>query len=382
MAFGQRADYATRQSIRLEKLTSIVFAVINDITYDRRMQRICDSLAKGGYDVTLIGRELKNSKPLEPTSFKTIRLRCLFGKGKLFYLEYNLRLFLKLMFMRADVYAAADLDTIAPCFKVAWLKRKRKVFDAHEYFQEVPEVVNRPFIKKVWSWVGKFFVPRADLAMTVSESLADEFQKLYGIRFETIRNVPRKSTAAIANQPGNYLLYQGALNEGRGLAQLIDAMKTIDMPLKIVGEGDLSDELRKKVKALKLGDKIEFLGYIPPDRLEEITSNAWLGLNLLENKGKSYYYSLANKFFDYINHGVPSLSMDFPEYRKINERYEVCLLLDNLQLHNIVRAVYSLKNNAVKYGQLQKNCLAAREEFNWENEQKKLLAGFEKILKK
>ncbi|HXH18454.1 MAG TPA: hypothetical protein VNJ07_05175, partial [Chitinophagales bacterium] len=141
-------------------MPSIIFTVINDIAYDRRMHRICESLTHAGWNVTLIGRKLQYSKPLPPTPFKALRLRCRFNKGKLFYLEYNFRLFWKLLFMSADVYGATDLDTIIPCFKAAWLKRKKKVFDAHEFFEEVPEVVDRKFTQTVWRWVGKIFVPR------------------------------------------------------------------------------------------------------------------------------------------------------------------------------------------------------------------------------
>ncbi len=337
------------------------------------MLRICESLSKNGFDVTLIGRELTQSKPLPQFLFKTIRLHCLFNKGKFFYLEYNFRLFWKLLFMNTDVYAAVDLDTIIPCFKAAWLKGKKKVFDAHEYFEEVPEVVNRPVTKMIWKWVGKVFVPYTDLAMTVSESIVEQFQTLYGIRFETIRNVPKKITLPVSNHSGNYLLYQGALNEGRGLEQLLEAMQSIDMPLKIAGEGDLSESLRQKVKSLGLQQKVEFLGFVAPEKLDALTANAWLGLNLLENKGLSYYYSLANKFFDYINHGIPSLNMDFPEYRKINAQFEVSLLLKDLSAQAIVKSISSLKDNPAVYERLRENCVAAREELNWEKEEQKLL---------
>lgn len=301
-----------------------------------------------------------------------MRLHCVFNKGKLFYLEYNFRLFLKLLFMRADVYAAVDLDTIIPCFTVALLKGKKKAFDAHEYFEEVPEVVNRPLTKAVWRFVGRIFAPRADLATTVSESLAEQLQHLYDIRFETIRNVPHRATA-ISNQTGNYLLYQGALNEGRGLEQLIEAMQNIDMPLKITGEGDLSEALRNKVNTLGLQQKIEFLGFVSPEKLDALTAHAWLGLNLLEHKGLSYYYSLANKFFDYVNHAVPSLNMDFPEYRKINTQFEVGVLLKELSSQNIMEAIQFLKDNPAQYARLRGNCIAAKEEFNWEREEQKLL---------
>ena len=63
---------------------SIFFLVTTDITYDQRMIRICTSLAKAGYKITLIGRKMKTSVPLIEQSFKQKRIRCFFEKGKLF----------------------------------------------------------------------------------------------------------------------------------------------------------------------------------------------------------------------------------------------------------------------------------------------------------
>src|SRR5687768_10708112 len=122
----------------------IVFAVTTDLNYDQRMQRICTSLAMHGYEVLLVGREWKVSKPLQKQLYQQHRLKCFFSKGKFFYLEYNLRLFFYLLFKKADAYCAADLDTALPvCFK-AGLSGKPFIFDAHEYFPHVPEVIRRP----------------------------------------------------------------------------------------------------------------------------------------------------------------------------------------------------------------------------------------------
>ena len=71
----------------------IYFTVTNDLTYDQRMHRICTSLAENGYDVTLVGFIKKDSVPLKKEKFRQKRLSCLFKKGKLFYAEYNTRLF-------------------------------------------------------------------------------------------------------------------------------------------------------------------------------------------------------------------------------------------------------------------------------------------------
>lgn len=346
------------------------------------MHRICSSLARHGWRVTLVGRLLPDSVPLHNYPFQTERLACFFRRGKLFYLEYNCRLFVKLLFTSADVFAAVDLDTIIPCFIVAALKGKKKMLDAHEYFQEVPEVTGRPFTKKIWELVGRWFIPRADVAITVSESLAEEFYRLYGKRFTVIRNVPLRDEAqeaATSGGEGRFMLYQGALNAGRGLEQLLLAMRHLDIPLKIAGEGDLSEQLRSQAKALGVDTKVEFLGKVAPDKLRALTRQAWLGLNLLENNSLSYYYSLANKFFDYLSCGVPSLTMNFPEYRRINNRYMVSLLLNEPTPEGIVQAVRQLESNPALYDKLQSNALLASKEYHWEKEEQKLLAVMEQV---
>ena len=269
-------------------MSSIIFTVTNDISYDRRMHRICTSLASHGFEVMIIGRKLSYSVPIPHVNYGTKRVSCFFNRGKLFYLEYNIRLFFILLLTRAEIYAAVDLDTIIPCFTVAILQGKRKAYDAHEYFSEVPEVVHRPLVRSIWEWVGNIFVPMADVATTVSKSLAEIFTKKYKVPFVAIMNVPYMAEE-ISLERGQYLLYQGALNKGRGLEQLIEGMQVIDMPLKIAGEGDLSEALRHKVNKLGLQNKIEFLGFVLPENLGALTSGAYIGLNLLENDGLSYY---------------------------------------------------------------------------------------------
>jgi glycosyltransferase involved in cell wall biosynthesis len=336
------------------------------------MQRICNTLVANNYTVTIVGRKLKNSLPLETKSYKEIRLNCFFNKGKLFYLEYNIRLLWFLLFYEADIYTAIDVDTIIPVYGASFIKSKKRVFDAHEYFEEVPEVVNRKITKAIWSIVAKKFIPLYDVCYTVGESLGKEFEKLYLKKFGVIKNVP-DLIAAENNTKGKYLLYQGALNEGRGIEPLIKAMHHLKIPLKIAGEGDLSTYLRALVKKEQLENKIEFLGFVKPNDLPALTSNAFIGLNLLENKGKSYYYSLANKFFDYIQAEVPVITMNFPEYENILQQYEVGVLLHELTHEAIVNAVQTFQHNETFYTNCRNACRMAKQEYNWQNESKKLL---------
>jgi glycosyltransferase involved in cell wall biosynthesis len=374
VAHGQRTGSQRRTGqINLDTLKRVIFTVTNDLTYDRRMQRICKTLSAHGFQVTLVGRKLRHSVSLEKKSFEQIRLQCFFNKGKLFYIEYNIRLFWLLIFLKADIFCAIDLDTIVPVFWVSFFKRKKRFFDAHEYFEEVPEVVRRKSVQWVWRMVARIYVRRFHVCYTVSQSLADEFRKYYMKHFEVVRNVPDLIEKENVNE-GKYLLYQGALNEGRGLELLIEAMQHIDIPLKIAGEGDLSDELRLLMREKELDNKIEFLGFVPPDNLPALTENAFAGLNLLENKCKSYYYSLANKYFDYMQAEVPVITMNFPEYRNINALYETAVLLHELSVDSICEAVKKLKNEKTLYLKLKQSCRQAKKEFNWQRESKKLIS--------
>ena len=76
----------------------IIFTVTTDLSYDQRMGRICSALAEAGFEIELVGRKRKISKALKQKKYKQTRLFCWFDKGKAFYIEYNLRLFVYLLF--------------------------------------------------------------------------------------------------------------------------------------------------------------------------------------------------------------------------------------------------------------------------------------------
>ena len=359
----------------------IIFTVTNDLCYDQRMQRICSSLAGAGYDVMLVGRILKSSQSLDSFPFLQRRLRCFFTKGKFFYIEYNIRLYFYLLFQRADIICAIDLDTIVPCYYAAKTKGAKTAYDAHELFPEVPEVVSRPRIQKIWRWVEKTFTPKMDLVYTVSQSISDIFEKEYNRKVYTIRNLPLLQEKPTSSHPSSqrYLLYQGALNEGRGIEHLIEAMQDLDIDLYLAGEGDLSAQLQEQVQDLHLENKVKFLGFKKPEELKRITAAAFIGLNLLEMSGFSYYYSLANKFSDYIQAGLPQVCINFPEYKRLNDQYHVALLVENLDKNTIKEVISRLIEDKELYDKVRENCFVCRLELNWQNEEKKLVEIYEQL---
>ncbi|GAB3204250.1 glycosyltransferase involved in cell wall biosynthesis [Pontibacter aydingkolensis] len=356
----------------------LLFAVTTDLNHDQRMQRICGSLAKQGYEVELIGRQKPDSKPLLQQPYTQHRIRCKYNEGKLFYLEYMLRLYFYLGTRRYDALCAIDLDTALPVYFQAKKKQVPFIYDAHEYFPEVIEVTDRKLVKAAWTAIEKFIVTRTKYAYTVTQSIADIFYRKYNTRFEVIRNMPVLQPSAPVSKEPRTILYQGAVNTGRGLEPLLEAMVGLDAKLIICGIGDEFDNLKILAKDLKIEDRVEFKGQVLPGDLLQITRTCRVGMMLLENKGLSYYYSLANKFFDYVHAGVPQLVIDFPEYRQLNEKYKVGLLT-SLDVKELRGKLALLLTDEQLYQTLTANCLEAKQELNWQHEEQKLLRFYEEL---
>jgi glycosyltransferase involved in cell wall biosynthesis len=354
-------------------LKHIYFTVTNDLTYDQRMHRICHSLATNGFKVTLVGRRLKTSVPLQPKTYDQKRLTCLFNKGLLFYAEYNLRLFFYLVRKKMDAICAIDLDTILPCLFVSKLKSVRRIYDAHEYFTELKEVRTRPLVKWFWHQIERSCVPRFKYGYTVSEGLANEFKSRYGRQYRVIRNLPVLTPLKDHPREEKYLFYGGAVNEARGFEYLVPAMKDIDCKLVIVGDGNFMAQLKELIQKYRVEDKVELKGMLPPGDLRSYAENAALGVALAEMEGVNQYHALPNKFLDYIHAALPQVTMNYPEYSKINAVYKVAVLVKELSVSEVARALKEALSNNDLLIELRQNCLVAREKFNWQQEEKKLI---------
>lgn len=361
------------------KVKKIIFTVTNDLNYDQRMQRICGTLADAGYDILLVGRKLKTSHLLLNRNYKQQRLNCWFSKGKLFYSEFNIRLFFYLLFKKTDCICAIDLDTILPCYYISKIKGIKRVYDAHEYFSQLDEVVSRPNIYRFWHRIEKKMIPGFKNGYTVCDSLANEFTKNYNVNYKVIRNMPLLSLINDEIRSQNVILYQGAVNKGRGLDKLVLAMKNVNAQLWVCGEGNFMDDMKSAVRSSNLSDKIIFYGMLEPDVLKKKTLGSYIAINPFERKGLNQYLSLSNKFFDYIHAGIPQVTMNYPEYRRINDQYKIAELIDNLDPDTIANAINKLLNDKELYSQLKQNCLAAKQELNWQNEKDKLLNFYQEL---
>ncbi len=348
----------------------IYFTVTNDLSYDQRMHRICTSLFQNGFKITLVGRKLKTSVPLQQRPFEQKRIRCFFNKSFLFYTEYNLRLFFYMLTKEIDAICAIDLDTILPGQFISKIKKVTRIYDAHEYFTELKEVRTRPLIRKFWGTVERFAVPKFKLGYTVTEGLAEAFQKVYGKQYKVIRNLPVLLPLEALIERESFILYHGAVNEGRGFEFLIPAMKKIHYPLVICGDGNFMEQLKTLIVANKVEEKVHLKGMLLPEQLRAMAQKASLGIGLAEKEGLNQFHALPNKFLEYMHAGLPQVAMNFPEYQKINNQYKIAVLIDELSVDIVVRIINQIMNDDHQLKLLEENARKAREIYNWQAEEK------------
>ncbi len=371
-------------------LKRVIVSVINDLVTDQRVNKSCLTLQKAGFEVLLVGRRQRKSPPMDDRPYKSHRMKLLFEKGPMFYATFNIRLFIFLLFHRCDCLLSNDLDTLLPNFWISKLKRIPLIYDSHEYFTEVPELVSRPKVQRVWKRIEEYVVPKLPEMITVNQSIADLFHEKYGIKVHIIRNIPmRKMLPAPASRqevgldPNKHMLVlQGSgINIHRGSEELLDAMQYLDdCQLVIIGGGDVLPILKEKVAANHWDDRVKFFPRMPYQQMMAITQLAELGFTLDKDTNLNYRFSLPNKLFDYIQAGVPIIASHLTEIERIITDYNIGTFIDNHEPKTIAVTIQNALNDEKILSLWKNNLIFAAQNLCWENEEEVLLKIYEKYV--
>ena len=363
-------------------------SVINDLYTDPRVDKTCLTLVNMGFEVILIGCRHRHSPALLPRAYQTRRLRLLFKRGPLFFAEFNIKLFFYLLFKRCDILTANDLDTLLPNFLISRFRRKKLVYDSHEYYCNLISVIHRPFVRKVWLSIEKFCFPKLKHVTTVCDSIAQAYQKEYGVEVKVVRNIPPKAnppitenraTLALPEDKMIVILQGNNISEDRGAEELIEAMPYVkDAFLLIVGDGAALPALKIRVKELGIAERVVFTGRVQADLLYNYTYLADIGVSFEKGNSLSYYYSLPNKIFEYMKANTPFISSNLPERVAIVEKYNTGIIIDDLAPQIIANAINEMTENKALYQQFKANCPLAAQELNWENEEQVIREVYDK----
>ncbi len=351
----------------------IIVLVTNDLTHDRRMLRTCSSLSQRGWRVLFLGRTSKDSIAINVSEFECKRVKCHFNSGAFFYGEILIRFVNVLRKISFRRILCADIDTIG-VLRFIKTRDKRVYFDAHELFTEVPELKGQWLKQKIWLSWARWHMTRVDVAWTVGSSLSKILSERYNRSFAVIHNVPwsvKMNQKTTSDSRILSLVYIGVLNPNRGLDLLIAVVRRLShIRLTIIGGGVEETYLQTLSQEC---NRIKIVGQVAPEAIYAYLNKSDVGINLLDGTSLNYFYSLANKVFDYFQAGLPVLCMSFPEYIRLADDFDCMYFVDEYSERSIEAALLLIDKHDPQWQKKTREALRARAHFTWEKEAEKLL---------
>lgn len=289
---------------------------------------------------------------------------------------------------RPDIYHAHDLQALPWVWLIAKLQGAPIIYDAHEISAD------RTALHRVGGAVRileGLIARRCDAMITTTDIRADYFVAEYGVeRPVVLQNRPHFRDAPCTRKLRDALdlpedlpivLYQGGLQRGRGLRLLVEQVPHIPLAhFVFLGDGLLRDELRQRVVTLGVAERVHFIPAVPWQELAEWTASADVGVQLLENTGLNHYSTDSNKLFEYGMAGVAVIASDFPEIRRVVDRYGFGELVDPSDSLAVRNALLRLVNERDLRQAYARNAWRNRQQLSWETQEPALFKLYGRLL--
>ena len=303
----------------------------------------------------------------------------------------------------ADIYHCHEVD--ASLFagiriKKEFMKQDRNVkliYDSHEYWPGAFEdrFSNRLLkyiVKRFITWWEKRALKYCDYIITANSIVRGYFLLLDRFaNVEVLYNCPRLELFkenTIGDKPFGIICHEGSLPFDRGLKIMVEAIRKLkqknsSVKLLIVGDvfGDERKWLNQKVKEYSLENNIELTGWLPYEDVGEHIQKASIGLILFQpTKVNNMLGGPPNKLFNYMRYGLPVVSADFPEMRRIINENDCGLLINPTDVDSLYDALHYLLTNPDRAEEMGKNGKKAVESlYNWKEMGKRLVRVYETL---
>lgn len=361
--------------------------VFNNFKNDSRVLKEALSLQSKGFCVTVVA--LHDNLLAERESFNEILIHRIklstknLSKNKIVqlikYVEFVIRFFKE--YKKYKIIHCHDLITLPVGVFAKWFfnKNVKIVYDSHEY--AINDLPNQSFLSiKLKFYIEKYFIKYADKVITVSESIANEYKKLYNIPKPSIilncapyvnitkQDLFRKEFGIRKDQ--TIFLYQGALINGRGIKIILEAFskKNDQNVVVFMGYGPLELEIKKQAATY---NNIFFKDAVAPAILLNYTSSADYGISFIEDLSLSYRYCLPNKMFEYLMANVPILVSNLCEMRQFVLQHKIGFITEQNNVNGFLDGIKKIKK--IDYNLLSNNIEKTKKMFTWESQEQILL---------
>jgi glycosyltransferase involved in cell wall biosynthesis len=375
----------------------IVMLLHKSVEHDARVRREAKALQEGGHDVVVVhlpragqeprgasaeGYEIRSAAAANPATAVPGAARRALAAARIARIARR---------ERPDAIHAHDAAMLAPGRVAVRRSGAMLVYDSHELATEVP-YHSRPWSGLV-SALERLVVPRCDAVITVSDGIAERLQEKYGLseRPTVVRNLPdlppprdadgiEQLRESLGVDAAPLVLHQGAVAADRGCETLLRSLEHLDgAHLVFLGaEGQYVEGLRRLSTELDLDSRVHFHAPVPLADLLSYSSQADVGVTLLEDTSENHRLALPNKAFEYIAAGIPVVASDLPELRRLIERYAIGWSADPadpVAVAGALRQAIASRDN----GELRARLARAAEELSWRREKGRLLELYERL---
>ncbi|MFR8039693.1 MAG: glycosyltransferase [Anaerovoracaceae bacterium] len=356
----------------------------------RILKKECVSLAKNtSYDVYLVGKgeswEYKGVNIIGVGDTPVSRIKRIAGFAK--------KVIDKAIQIDADIYHLHDPELLMYVKKLSKFGKK-VVFDSHEYYYE--QILEKKYIPKfarkiiagIYSIIENAACKYLDAAIFPCPVNGKHIFEGRVSKCVFINNLPMleefDSNCYGKNKKKSdqfKVCCIGSLTKERGIENLIDACYRSNVELILGGEFS-PDDFKLEVQKKREYSIVDYRGYCSREEVMKIYQIADIGASTILSVGQ--YDKLSNlptKVYEYMMASMPFIISNFDYNKHIIDKYHCGLLVDPNDVNSISNAIDYLITNydeAIKMGENGRK--AVEQEFNWENEERKLYSLYKEII--
>ncbi len=378
----------TRAAVRVGLISTS-----HPVSYSRFRDREAVSLARAGYNVTLIGLGPTDSEKL----VDGVRVVACQTRQRLAKLMRLARLRNEMLRRRFDVYHCLDPWSLLVAL---WLKSHttslRVVYEASEWFpQTYRDRTDLPLPLRyasagIVTAVERWACREADLIIETNRTRATRFWR-YGRRPALVPNYPPLDllpAPSVERQP--WIAWTGLISRARGFVKLLEALVFIrreqpTVQLHVVGGFDPRDDIetwaRLFIDRNGLTDTVIFHGTQSYSTTLQIVGRCLVGVILLQPERGNDYTGQPNKLFEFMGAGLTVVASDFPEISPIVRRHQCGELVDPRDAGAIAAVIGSLlaaPERCRDYGMAGREAVIRN--YHWSLAEQALLTAYSRML--
>lgn len=369
--------------------TRVLMTVSNPFTHDPRVSAEAQSLARAGYDVTVLAWDRGGTVPAKEVrdGVRIVRVRTTWRMKLLRYDIFRLRPFWRLAFRHAailhrqtpfDVVHCHDLDTLPIGARLKETFGLRLVYDAHEIFPYMVE------LSRAKPWVRRFaeldcrLVPSADLVVLAGPAYQPYFSPLARGTVVVVTNSRPLEDGAYEPSSGDRMTiaYYGGFDPNRLLLPLAElAVEDDSFAVEIAGSGPLRDRLQEL--ASRSRGNLRYLGMLSMAEVLPRTRKADVVFAVFDPAARLHKLAPPNKFFEALACGRPIL---VSKGTWVGDEVEAagCGLAIEYSKAALREAIAALRQDPALRERMGRNALRfARDRYNWAREEATLLAAYD-----